>query len=245
MSLLQAEIAAATGTARSAWWDAHSDATQATVKNLRLHWKFSAKYPQFPNGDSYHPVSMVPRTYQQWDAIEIQKCITALQKGELVAVAWEPDRIAEHYPGGISSAQKSASSSNSRHGAAKNSGHRDRSRSGTPASVETTDSNKDLIAPKHYQRLMERLRALVKNATGYDLPTKQNTHILCDHLSGKGAYKWNFSNGFRRFPQNSPSKWTTTQCRLVEEALDSGTVSVTGLPSTRTSVSPVPSHAAT
>ncbi|KFZ15478.1 hypothetical protein V502_05574, partial [Pseudogymnoascus sp. VKM F-4520 (FW-2644)] len=246
MSMLQAEIAAATGTARSIWWDAHSDATQTTVRNLKLHWKFSAKYPQFPNGDGYDQVSMLPRTHQQWNDAETQNCIAALQKGYLVAVAWEPDLTTEHHSETSSSAYQSASSTSSRNGA-DNNGPNYRPRSDTPASVETTTSpaickNRDLIGSKHYQRIVERLRALLKNATGYDFSSKQNSHLLYDNPSGQGAYKWCFSEYFRRFPLNPPSKWTMAQCRLVEEALDSNWVSVTPLAGTKNSDSPMPDH---
>ncbi|ELR08169.1 hypothetical protein GMDG_02981 [Pseudogymnoascus destructans 20631-21] len=238
--MLQAEIAAATGTARSIWWDAHSDATQATVKNLKLQWKFSAKYPQFPNGDSYDQVSMLPRTHQLWTAGETQTCIKALQRGDLFAAAWEPDLASEHHSDESSSAYKSASSISSRNGA-ENDGSNYRSRSDTPAAVESpAKCHRDLITPKHYQRVMDRLRTLLKNTTGYSFPAKQNGHLLYDNPSGKGAYKWCFSDKFRRFPQNAPSKWTTAHCRLVEEALDRNWLSVTPLPGTRNSDSPVP-----
>lgn len=151
--------------ARSAWWDAHSDATQATVKNLKLQWKFSAKYHQFPNGDRYHPVSMLPTTLQQWNVAEIQNCITALQKGDLVAVPWEPDLTPEDYSEALSSVKKSASLTNSRNGTT-NSGSYYCPRSDTTASVETTSSparssNKDPITLKYYQRVMGRLRTLL------------------------------------------------------------------------------------
>ncbi|OBT95800.1 hypothetical protein VE01_06466 [Pseudogymnoascus verrucosus] len=242
--MLQAEIAAATGTARSKWWDAHSDATQATVKNLKLQWKFSAKYPQFPNGDSYDQVSMLPRTHEYWNDLATQNCIAALQKGHLVAVAWEPDLAKEHHSDASSSAYKTASSTSSRNGA-ENDRSNYRPRSDTPATVETIESPakgyRDRIMSRHYQRVMERLRTLIKNATGYSFRSKQNTHLLYDNPSGKGAYKWNFSDKFRRFPQNAPSKWTTAHCRLVEEALHRNWLSVTPLPDTRDSDSPTPS----
>ncbi|KAL5346830.1 hypothetical protein ACLOAV_007973 [Pseudogymnoascus australis] len=244
--MLQAEIAAATGTARSIWWDAHSDATQATVKNLKLHWKFSPKYPQFPNGDCYDQVSMLPRAHQQWTDAETQNCILALQKGHLTAVAWEHDLATELHSEPSSSAYQTASSTSSRNGA-DNNGPKRRSRSDTPASMEATASpaisnNKDVTTSKHYQRVMERLRGLVKTATGYNFPAKQNTHILYDNLSGQGAYKWNFSDYFRSFPPSPPSKWSTSQCRLVEDALNNNWISVTPLPSTRNTDSPMPEH---
>lgn len=107
---------------------------------------------------------MLPRTHQQWNDAETQNCIAALQKGELVAVAWEPDLTTEHHSEASSSAYQSASSTSSRNGADNNGPNRPRS--DTPASVETTASpaignNKDLITSKHYQRIMERLRAVV------------------------------------------------------------------------------------
>ncbi|KFY64077.1 hypothetical protein V496_03510 [Pseudogymnoascus sp. VKM F-4515 (FW-2607)] len=174
--MLQAEIAAATGTARSIWWDAHSDATQATVKNLKLHWKFSPKYPQFPNGDCYDQVSMLPRAHQQWTDAETQNCILALQKGHLTAVAWEHDLATELHSEPSSSAYQTASSTSSRNGA-DNSGPKRRSRSDTPASMEATASpaisnNKDVTTSKHYQRVMERLRGLKLPPVTTFLPNK-------------------------------------------------------------------------
>ncbi|OBT75955.1 hypothetical protein VF21_05806 [Pseudogymnoascus sp. 05NY08] len=241
--MLQAEIAAAAGIARSLWWDAHSDATQVTVKNLKLQWKFSAKYPQFPNGDSYDQVSMLPRTHQHWNDVATQNCISALQNGHLVAVVWEPDLASEHHSDESSSAYKYASSTSSRNGAEDN-GSNYRPRSDTPATVETIESpakgHGDIITSKHYQRVMDRLRTLLKDATGYSFPAKQNAHLLFDNPSGKGAYKWCFTEHFRRFPQNAPSRWTTAHCRLVEEALDRNWVSVTPLPDTRDTDSPIP-----
>ncbi|OBT88796.1 hypothetical protein VE02_03143 [Pseudogymnoascus sp. 03VT05] len=243
--MLQAEIAAAAGIARSLWWDAHSDATQATVKKLKLQWKFSARYPQFPNGDSYDQVSMLPNTHQHWNHVGTQNCISALQKGHLVAVVWEPDLASEHHSDESSSAYKYASSTSSRNGAEDN-GSNYRPRSDTPATVETIESptkgHGDIITSKHYQRVMDRLRTLLKNATGYSFPAKKNAHLLFDNPSGKGAYKWCFSDKFRRFPQNAPSRWTTAHCRLVEEALDRNWVSVTPLPGTRDSDSSTPEH---
>lgn len=108
---------------------------------------------------------MLPRTHQQWNDAETQNCIAALQKGYLVAVAWEPDLTTEHHSETSSSAYQSASSTSSRNGA-DNNGPNYRPRSGTPASVETTTSpaickNRDLIGSKHYQRVAERLRALL------------------------------------------------------------------------------------
>lgn len=146
------------------WWDAHSDATQATVKNLKLQWKFSTKYPQFPNGDSYDKVSMLPRTHQKWNDAETQDCIKALQKGHLVAVVWEPDLATEHHSDESSSAYKTASSTSSRNGT-ENSGTSYRPRSDTPATVETIESpakgHRDPITSRHYQRVMDRLRTLL------------------------------------------------------------------------------------
>ncbi|KFY40782.1 hypothetical protein V495_05279 [Pseudogymnoascus sp. VKM F-4514 (FW-929)] len=248
-AMLQDEIAAATGTARSKWWDAHADATQAIVKNLKLHWKFSAKYPGFPNGDTYDQVSMLPRAHQNWTDAETQDCIKALQNGHLIAVAWEPGFTPEYHSEGYSAypENKPASSINSPSRADSN-GSNHRSRSDTPASVETTASpavgnNKDLITSKHYQRTMERLRALLKDVTGYTYTAKQNTHIVCDNTSGPGAYKWKFSEFFRAFPPNPPSKWSMAQCRLVEEALEKNWVSVIPLPRSKNGDSPTPDHA--
>ncbi|KFX92178.1 hypothetical protein V490_05528, partial [Pseudogymnoascus sp. VKM F-3557] len=248
-AMLQDEIAAATGTARSKWWDAHADATQAIVKNLKLHWKFSAKYPGFPNGDTYDQVSMLPRAHQKWTDAETEDCIKALQNGHLIAVAWEPGFTPEYHSEGYSAypENKPASSINSRSRADSN-GSNHRSRSDTPTSVETTASpavgnNKDLITSKHYQRTMERLRALLKDVTGYTYTAKQNTHIVCDNTSGPGAYKWKFSEFFRAFPPNPPSKWSMAQCRLVEEALEKNWVSVIPLPRSKNGDSPTPDHA--
>ncbi|OBT66637.1 hypothetical protein VE03_03923 [Pseudogymnoascus sp. 23342-1-I1] len=247
--MLQAEIAAATGTARSLWWDAHSDATQATVKNLKLHWQFSPRYPQFPNGDSYDQVSMLPRAYEKWTNAETQNCIAALQKGHLTAVAWEPDLAAELHPEPSSSAYQTASSTSSRNGAYNN-GPNHRSRSDTPASLEAVVSpaistDKDLTSSKHYQRVMERLRVLLKNVTGHNFTAKQNTHILYDNPTGEGAYKWSFTDYFPSFPPSPPSKWSTSQCRLVEDALDNKWLSVTPLGGTRDTDSPMPEHTPT
>ncbi|KFX95104.1 hypothetical protein O988_05966, partial [Pseudogymnoascus sp. VKM F-3808] len=247
-TMLEAEIAAATGTARSKWWDAHADATQAIVKNLKLHWKFSAKYPGFPNGDTYDQVSMLPRTHQQWTDAETQDCIKALQNGHLIAVAWEPGFTPEYHSEGYPAYSEPGSSITSRNRTDSN-GSNQRSRSDTPASVEITASpavgnNKDLITSKHYQRTMERLRALLKDVTGCTYTAKQNTHIVCDNPSGPGAYKWKFSELFRAFPPNPPSKWSMAQCRLVEEALDKNWVSVIPipLPGSRNGDSPTPDH---
>lgn len=111
---------------------------------------------------------MLPTTYQQWNDVDIQKCITALQNRDLVAEVSESDLDPETYsettfsahPGG-----KYASSTYFRNDM-DHTAPSYRPRSATSVSVETTTSpaishNKDVISSKHYQRVMERLKALL------------------------------------------------------------------------------------
>lgn len=107
---------------------------------------------------------MLPRTHEYWNDLATQNCIAALQKGHLVAVAWEPDLAKEHHSDASSSAYKTASSNSSRNGA-ENDRSNYRPRSDTPATVETIESPakgyRDRIMSRHYQRVMERLRTLI------------------------------------------------------------------------------------
>lgn len=86
---------------------------------------------------------------------------------------------------------------------------------------------------------------LLETATGYNLRSKQHAQILYDNPSGHAAYKWNFTDYFRAFPPNPPSKWTSSQCRYVEDALNNGWLSVTALAGPRNSDSPTPERIST
>lgn len=86
---------------------------------------------------------------------------------------------------------------------------------------------------------------LLENTTGYNFRSKQHAQILYDNLSGHAAYKWNFTDYFRAFPPNPPSKWTSSQCRYVEDALNSGWVSVTALAGPRNGDSSIPERIST
>jgi hypothetical protein len=108
---------------------------------------------------------MLPRTHEYWNDLATQNCISALQKGHLVAVAWEPDLATEHHSDAPSSAYKTASPTSSRNGA-ENDGSNYRPRSDTPATVETIESpakgyRDPITSSRHYKRVIERLRTLL------------------------------------------------------------------------------------